>query len=597
MADILSSAWSPLQAGNSTTPPDGLPTGSAPNKLAPMIRETMAATRRQMERMNAIATTTGASNTYVLTYTGGPDALRKGEAYVFWANHTNTGTATLNINGLGAKAILKPDGSPIVAGQIVSGTTLSVEFDGTNFRMTTVSMSNPVFNGTVAAADLTLTGGIAAATLSGNGAALTNLNASNIATGTIADARLPGTMTGKTINGQLWVNNSTYAAGGDAVILRPTDYTTGKPGLWLAQTANTARWNIGLWDGASTAGEIRINAGTFTHNGNVVWTTANDGPGSGLSADTSDKLNGQTASYYLNASNISAGTLADTRLPASMSPKTFTGSIYINEPGAGSNSHVWLQNQGVNRGLMYYNPGGSQLVWNLYNTSGTYVRQMDFRQSDGRLYVNGFVQTEGNVNVGAGGSYVQTDGNVKFTGGMAGYGSMLSNALDARIKNDGGTYGINITGNAATATRAYPRKSDGGNINFIWSGQAGSPTWVWGGSNGTDMYVYSPSNMNVAWANNSGNADTVDDLHGWQFMRSPSTSTSSTETNFPIGHHVMTIGFHIRNALANVFNDGGNVNQFTISGGTGGAQLAGTWQMRGSHTAISGGLSMCQRTA
>lgn len=299
-----------------------------------------------------------------------------------------------------------------------------------------------------------------------------------------------------------------------------------------------------------------------------------------------------------NASNMTLGTLADARLPATMSAKTFATELFINQPTNGANSHLWFQNQGVNRGLIYYAGGGEELVLQLHNAAGAYVRSAAFRQSDGRFYVTGFVHSEGGVAIGGAGTSIYTDGNIKFSGTMAtNFGSTLDAALNARIKNDGGTYGVNITGNAATATRAYPRKADGGNINFNWSGQSGSPTWVWGGSDGTNMYVYSPSNFNVSWANNAGNSDTVDGYHDWQFMKAPSTSTNNTETNFPIGHTVMAVGYHVRNGVANVFNDGGDVNRYTISGGTGGAMLAGTWLMRGSHTGIAGGLSNVQRTA
>lgn len=46
--------------------------------------------------------------------------------------------------------------------------------------------------------------------------------------------------------------------------------------------------------------------------GNIVWTNANDGAGSGLDADL---LDGQHASYYRDASNMNAGTLPLARLP------------------------------------------------------------------------------------------------------------------------------------------------------------------------------------------------------------------------------------------------------------------------------------------
>lgn len=61
-----------------------------------------------------------------------------------------------------------------------------------------------------------------------------------------------------------------------------------------------------------------------------------------------------------------------------------------------------------------------------------------------------------------------------------------------------GTWSINITGNSSTANRAFPRRSDGGDLNFYWSGQSGQPSWLWGGNDGNNMYVYNPSDFSVA---------------------------------------------------------------------------------------------------
>lgn len=64
-----------------------------------------------------------------------------------------------------------------------------------------------------------------------------------------------------------------------------------------------------------------------------------------------------------------------------------------------------------------------------------------------------------------------------------------------------GTWGINITG------RGYPRRSDGNDLNFIWSGQGGQPTWLWGGADGANMYIYNPSNFSVNYANSANYAN------------------------------------------------------------------------------------------
>ena len=97
--------------------------------------------------------------------------------------------------------------------------------------------------------------------------------------------------------------------------------------------------------------------------------------------------------------------------------------------------------------------------------------------------------------------------------------------------NASGTWGINVTGSAGSVAwtnvsgrptavssfsndsgyitsggRAYPRRSDGGDLNFYWSGQGGQPTWLWGGTDGVNMYVYNPSNFSVSYAATAGSA-------------------------------------------------------------------------------------------
>jgi hypothetical protein len=67
---------------------------------------------------------------------------------------------------------------------------------------------------------------------------------------------------------------------------------------------------------------------------------------------------------------------------------------------------------------------------------------------------------------------------------------------------------------ASTAGRAYPYRSDGGNLNFYWSGQSGQPTWLWGGSDGENMYVYNPSNFSVNYAATAGSAP-ASDVYSW----------------------------------------------------------------------------------
>lgn len=83
---------------------------------------------------------TGSANAYVLTVAPAITAYATGQVFSFIANFANTGSATLNVSGLGAKTIKKNDGATnLVAGDIASGQTVIVVYDGTNMQMVTPS--------------------------------------------------------------------------------------------------------------------------------------------------------------------------------------------------------------------------------------------------------------------------------------------------------------------------------------------------------------------------------------------------------------------------------------------------------------------------
>jgi hypothetical protein len=91
---------------------------------------------------------------------------------------------------------------------------------------------------------------------------------------------------------------------------------------------------------------------------------------------------------------------------------------------------------------------------------------------------------------------------------------------------------------ATTAGRAYPRRSDGGDLNFYWSGQSGQPTWLWGGTDGVNMYVYNPSNFSVNYAASAGSAGSAGTF--------TSTSQNSQFNSLGIGTAASTTAGEIR---------------------------------------------------
>ncbi|MCJ2030711.1 hypothetical protein MKK50_15145 [Methylobacterium sp. J-043] len=133
MADITNSAWSEADANNTQPSPNGVPPGILPTELGGSMRAVMGAVKRAHSRSNVMVTSTGSANAYAIAYSVGPTAYAKGEVFRFFANFTNTGASTLNINDLGNRALLRADGSAVAAGEVVIGQVITVAFDGTNF--------------------------------------------------------------------------------------------------------------------------------------------------------------------------------------------------------------------------------------------------------------------------------------------------------------------------------------------------------------------------------------------------------------------------------------------------------------------------------
>jgi len=76
-----------------------------------------------------------ASDTYVITLSPVPAAYYTGMQIYFTANTANTGAATLNVNALGAKSIVKNTADALQTGDIEATQIVGVVYDGTNFQM------------------------------------------------------------------------------------------------------------------------------------------------------------------------------------------------------------------------------------------------------------------------------------------------------------------------------------------------------------------------------------------------------------------------------------------------------------------------------
>jgi len=75
----------------------------------------------------------GASDAYVCSMVSAPSSYEAGMLVTLSANTANTGTATVNVNSLGVKTIVRSDGTTLQTGDITAGMIVSLVYDGTNY--------------------------------------------------------------------------------------------------------------------------------------------------------------------------------------------------------------------------------------------------------------------------------------------------------------------------------------------------------------------------------------------------------------------------------------------------------------------------------
>ncbi|HHV75528.1 MAG TPA: hypothetical protein GXX41_13020 [Thermoanaerobacterium sp.] len=78
------------------------------------------------------AVATGSANAYTVTISG-ITSYKEGLAIAVKINTDNTGASTINVNGLGAKSIKKPNGNDVVAGNLKANSIYTLRYNGTNF--------------------------------------------------------------------------------------------------------------------------------------------------------------------------------------------------------------------------------------------------------------------------------------------------------------------------------------------------------------------------------------------------------------------------------------------------------------------------------
>jgi len=155
-ADLASGLTNCITKDGQSTPTANIPMGS--NKITGLANGTLigdAANLGQVQSTVAKLISITGTDTVLGTMSPTLTAYAAGQLFYFVAGGANTGAVTLNVDGLGAKAITRDGSTALAAGDINSGEIVVVIYDGTRFQMINAanSFGNTTINGT-----LTVTG-------------------------------------------------------------------------------------------------------------------------------------------------------------------------------------------------------------------------------------------------------------------------------------------------------------------------------------------------------------------------------------------------------------------------------------------------------
>lgn len=129
MANV--SQYSTSASSNNSASPDGAPEGWSPSDVNNWGREVMAALARWYQDTQGSLVTAGTGNAYTLATNSSHAALADVSMLAFRADRANTGAATLAVDGLAAKSIVKANGDALAADDIKANQLVVVCYNAT----------------------------------------------------------------------------------------------------------------------------------------------------------------------------------------------------------------------------------------------------------------------------------------------------------------------------------------------------------------------------------------------------------------------------------------------------------------------------------
>lgn len=221
-------------------------------------------------------------------------------------------------------------------------------------------------------------------------------SASDITTGTLADARLPTSMSSKT-----FVNTVTIANPGSnsGLEMGRTDGTANTPFIDLHSSGFANDYDVRLIASGGTSGSgggtLTLQAASLAIGPAIYQTDGNIQFAGGMvgAVGFTTLANALVAKANLGGANFTG----DIAFPSAYAT---SGAFYVDSAG---NRHLWFRsNVGTPRGVLYHDNAAEALIFRLYNTSGVSIRDLQLHQSGTITWGGATVWTSANDGAGSG---------------------------------------------------------------------------------------------------------------------------------------------------------------------------------------------------
>jgi hypothetical protein len=230
-----------------------------------------------------------------------------GNQFAFVAANTNTTAVTLNIDGLGAKAVTRDGSTALVAGDIISGKAQLVVYDGTRFQLlNSPSFTNLKATTLAVSGATTLSSNVTiAAPASGEALTVTGQSGANIASFQAAATSDAGIIFGIT-SSQQWNLRTVYSDGS----FRLYDQTRVAYPLIVSTTGNVTIAAPSSGDALTVSGSSFLNGNVLTQAGATFYNaTGNLFVRAGTGGDLRLGANGTNSLVTItSAGNVGIGT-------------------------------------------------------------------------------------------------------------------------------------------------------------------------------------------------------------------------------------------------------------------------------------------------